>query len=143
MEFYLFLSNRNSQSFYPFNSSVAFSVNLLREYNLVGYWKVAITELSYKCKCSDISPKPVIPMYICLSTDICETSFIADQNRSILRKIAILGKTEFNKVFSLPYYFDVTKTRFTNINITVLDEFMNPSVLVGELSFVLHFKRYG
>ena len=86
---------------------------------------------------------PLIPQYICLLSNIGGTSYIEGNYRSILRKIPILGHTKITKVFSAPYYFDVNLDKISNIQFSVVNENLNPSIIQGELSFVLHLKRYG
>ena len=52
MEHYFFISNKDSDNLFSFNTSNLFTINLIKEYDLKGHWKVGITEFSYNCDCA-------------------------------------------------------------------------------------------
>jgi hypothetical protein len=127
--FYLFLSSKDSNNFYPTNKASDFLVELPHIIYLEGKWEVALTEI-------DVNGGLNEPLYLC--TNVCVESHIRDTGLQLLRVVV----DEDYTAYQVPYYMRVSVQNLHHIRIHLRDKDLQEiNSKIGELSCVLHFKQ--
>lgn len=95
MEHFLFVSSSDSLNYFPKNSPRDFTIELNKELNLEGNWKMAILDIWLESSKRD---------YLNICCDISEPSHA--QDCPIVRRLWA-GEGEIEERFSFPYYLPV------------------------------------
>ena len=100
---FVHLSSFDSIDIYPENVPQNFKVQLPERIRLDGSWTISLAEIEYPGKFLDKKPT-----FLYFEVDLCETSVVGGQKRSVLRRLHVDTHTNrknevtFNPLYDIP-----------------------------------------
>ena len=107
VDFYLFISSRDSIKFHAENKPHTFILELAERLNLPGRWMVALSDINLNVNVNDC-------LYV--FCDICDISYVRNSMRPILRMIY---PTQSSMSYTFPdrYYIPIVQRNFSRLQI--------------------------
>ena len=143
--FYIYLSSKNNMTPFTTNTPQMFNTLLLKDFNLHGHYECALIEITITGKFKEKEKQQKTVDNLCVYCDVVDYSFRKGHMKQILRKLPEMNfkVDEKQKYFLLtsPYYLKVIKTQLNTILITLLDDDLDLSGVIGCVDLVLHFRK--
>jgi hypothetical protein len=135
MDFHLFLSSLDSEALHPGNTPSDFTVELPQSIQLAGVWECALLDFQLSGATSPSDP-------FCLCSDICEESYVGDNQLPIFRRISLKGKKkDLFMQFNPLQYVTVKRDQFKRIRVFITSpRHTTVTVPSGELTCTLHLR---
>lgn len=131
-------SSDDAKDLFSDNKPFNFRIKLNRTIQLDGYWVVALTEFSTAERDESHQPSE---LYI--FSDICQDSFIGNNEQPLLRRIFFDNVKQNNVIYDNPYYIPVRLGGIQHIHVYIKDnKGQAASFLKGKVTVTLHFKKF-
>ncbi len=138
MDFYLFVSSKDSKEEFPLDTAGNFIIELPKEIILEGQWEVSICELGlYRL------PKASDPRHIYICSPVVDLSRVDQFLYPILRRVPLKPQGTQIENYTTEHFYTVNHTRIQRLHIYAIDEKLSTKFFNKEaiLDLTLHFRR--
>lgn len=134
----LVVSSDDGKDLFLENKPHDFRVKLNQTIQLDGYWVVAVTEFTTTER-NDSDQKPELFIF----SDICQDSFIGNNEQPLLRRIYFDRKKQNNIVYHNPYYIPVRFSEIQHLHFYIKDDKgQDASFLKQKVTITLHLEKF-